>query len=102
MVVVGADEGIDGDNAVATRTVLHHDGLTPARRELFGDQARADVGARTGAERQDELDRPLRPGLRRHRRHRQHQRKQGRGNDADHRLHVGHDVLQGARAVRGV
>jgi hypothetical protein len=45
MVVAGADEGIDGDNAVATRTVLHHDRLTPARGELFGNQARADVGA---------------------------------------------------------
>ena len=48
MVVAGADEGIDGDNAVAARTVLDHHGLTPACGELFGDQARADVGARAG------------------------------------------------------
>ena len=61
VVVLGADEGIDGDHGIAARTVLDHDRLLPFRGELVRDQARADVGAAAGAERHDEADRALRP-----------------------------------------
>jgi hypothetical protein len=66
VVVMGADKGIDGDESVTARPVLHDDGLAPFRRELFGDEPGTDVGARAGTERQHEFHRPLRPwrGLR--------------------------------------
>lgn len=94
MVVAGTDEAVDRNNSIPARTVLNHHRLTPARGEPFGDQACADVGARTWPERQDELNRPLRPSLRRHRRHRKHKRKQRGRSDAEPSLHVGHDVIQ--------
>jgi hypothetical protein len=48
---------------VAAGLVLDHHRLPPLCRELFADQARGDVDAGAGAERQDQLDRALRPAL---------------------------------------
>jgi hypothetical protein len=64
VIVVRRQHGLDGDDAVAARTVLDHDRLAPAFLQPLLDQPRADVGAGAGAERDDEADRPLRPGLR--------------------------------------
>ena len=57
MVVLGAGERADGDDAVAAGTVLHHHRLAPFRRQLVRDQPRADIDAAAGAKRQDELHR---------------------------------------------
>ena len=56
-----ADEGIDGDDAVAAGPVFDHDRLSPALAEPIGEQPRADVGAAARTEREDEFDRPRRP-----------------------------------------
>ena len=61
MVVVRGDKGIDGDDAVAARAVFDNDRLFPALRQPVGEQARADIGAAAGAERQNEFDRTCRP-----------------------------------------
>ena len=65
MIVLGADEGVDGDDAVAAGPVLDDDRLAPFLGQAVGQKPAADVGAAAGAERQDELDRSRRPGLRR-------------------------------------
>ena len=64
MVVAGAGEGVDGDEAVAARTIFDHDGVAPPGAELFCEQPRAQIGARAGAERENEFHRPNRPILR--------------------------------------
>jgi len=51
------DEGVDGDNRVATRAVLHHDRLvSSAMVSPLGEKPRPDVGTAAGPERHDELD----------------------------------------------
>jgi hypothetical protein len=79
VVVVGAEERLDRHQAVAAGTVLDHDRLAPARRQPLRQQPRADIGARAGTKRHDELDCPLRPFLRQ-RRHRHHR---ANGDKAD-------------------
>ena len=61
VIVLGADEGVDGDDAVAAGLVLDHDRLAPFLGQPVGQKPPADVGAAAGAERQDEADRPRRP-----------------------------------------
>jgi len=63
VLVVGAEEGRDGDEAVAAGTVLNHDWLAPALRQPLGEQPRSDVGPAAWPERQHESDRALRPRL---------------------------------------
>src|SRR5262249_9626949 len=64
VVIVGGDERADGDETVSARAILDDDRLAPAPAQSICDQARADIDTATGSERHDELDRPLRPGLR--------------------------------------
>ena len=64
VIVVGGQERLDRDDAVAAGLVLDHHRLAPFLRELLGEQPRADVGAGAGAERHDEFHRPGRPVLR--------------------------------------
>ena len=64
VIVVRAQERGDGDDAVAARAVLDHHRLVPDFRQAVGEEPHADVGAAAGAERQDQFDRALRPGLR--------------------------------------
>ena len=63
MIVIRRQERIDRDDGVAARPVLDHDRLAPFGRELVGEQARGDVDAAAGPERQDQRDVALRPGL---------------------------------------
>ncbi len=63
VVVMGADEGVDGDEAVAARAVFHDNRLAPFRGELLSDQPRRRCRPRNRAERQHEFHRTLRPGL---------------------------------------
>ena len=64
VIVLGADEGVDRDDAVAAGPVLDHHRLAPFLGQAVGQQPAADVGAAAGAERQDELDVARRPSLR--------------------------------------
>ena len=64
MVIVGAHERADGDETVSAGAILDDDRLAPAPAQSIGDQSRADIDTAARSERHDELDRPLRPGLR--------------------------------------
>src|ERR1700738_3314466 len=64
MLVIGTEEGLDGDDAVAARLVFDNDRLPPFDLQLFGEQPCAHIGASAGAERYDELHDPRRPVLR--------------------------------------
>jgi hypothetical protein len=64
MIVVGAEVGLDGNDAVAARLVFDHDRLAPFGLQLFSEQPCADVGAGAGTERHDEFHNPRRPILR--------------------------------------
>ena len=64
VVVLGADEGGDADDAVAAGLVLDHHRLVPFLGQSVRQETRADIGAAAGAERQDEADRARRPSLR--------------------------------------
>ena len=55
MIVVRADEGVDGDEPVAAGPVVDDHRLAPALAEPVGQQPGADIGAAAGAERDDEL-----------------------------------------------
>ena len=61
VIVVGADEGVDGDQAVAAGTVFHDHRLAPALAKTIRQQPRADIGAAARPERDDEFDWPRRP-----------------------------------------
>src|ERR1700704_4150690 len=61
MIVIRAQERRDCNNAVSARPVLDHHGWTPAPRQFFSEQPRADVGGRARSERHDEPDRSRRP-----------------------------------------
>src|SRR5215472_14491883 len=63
MIVMRGDDRIDGDDAVAAGPVLDHDRLPPTLTQPIREQARADVGAAAGTERQNEFHRPGRPSL---------------------------------------
>jgi hypothetical protein len=64
MIVVRADDGGDGDNRVAAGTVLDHNRLAPPFAQPIAEEAGTEIHPTPGAEGHDELDRPLRPGLR--------------------------------------
>src|SRR5215472_2887202 len=64
MIVLGADEGIERDKAVAARTILHHYRLAPARGQTLGKQTGCGIAGAASAKRQDEAHRPRRIGLR--------------------------------------
>ena len=89
VIVVGGQERLDRDDAVAAGLVLDHHRLAPLLRELLGEQPRADVGAGARPERHDEFDRPRRPALRlrRGRDERRAQQGDGGGNERLHRRH---------------
>jgi hypothetical protein len=78
MIVVGIHECADRDDGVAAWAVLDHHRLAPARAQPIRQQPRPDIHPRSGAERQQKLDRTLRPSLRR----RRHDRKDNRRNQA--------------------
>src|SRR5262249_13381401 len=65
VVVGGADEGIDRDEAVAAGAVFHHDGLAPSRGETVPDEPRGDIDTGSRPEWQNESDGSRRIGLRR-------------------------------------
>jgi hypothetical protein len=65
VIVLGADEGVDGDDAVAAGAVLDHHRLAPFLGEPVRQQPAADIGAAARTERKDEFDRTVRPSLRR-------------------------------------
>ena len=65
MIIVGADERADGDETVSAGTILDDDRLAPAPAQPIRDQSRADIDTAARSEGYNELDRPLRPGLRR-------------------------------------
>ena len=54
VIVIRAQERRDRDDAVAAGTIFDHHRLTPALRQLFGEQPRADIGGRARSERHDE------------------------------------------------
>src|ERR1700724_3341347 len=90
MIIVGAHEGADRDDAVTARTVLDHHRLSPARAQPLPDEARPDVDSRAGSERHYEFDRTLRPRLFRRWRRRQQSRcdeTQGKGKQSWHAAH---------------
>ena len=93
VVVVRADECVDGDEAVAAGAVLDHHRLAPFRGELFGDQPRADVGAGARTKRQQELDGARRPVLRRRGQGRQRKRRH-REERAGQRFCDAHEFLR--------
>src|ERR1043166_6389461 len=64
MIVVGADDGAHRNDGIAAGTILDHNRLTPALAQPIAKQTSAEVHAAAGPESHDELDRPLRPGLR--------------------------------------
>jgi len=78
VIVLGADEGVDRHDAVAAGPVLDDDRLVPFFGQPVRQQPGADIGSAARPERQHELDRPCRPGLRRARRGRE-QRQERRG-----------------------
>jgi len=50
VIVMRADERIDGDNTLAARPVLDYHRLAPSLREPVGQQTRTDIGAAARAE----------------------------------------------------
>ena len=64
MIVVGGEECLDRHQPVGPWSIFNHHRFSPACRQPIRKQPRADIhpGART--ERNEEFDRPLRPGLR--------------------------------------
>src|SRR5215475_15811363 len=64
MIVLGADEGVERDKAVAARTILHHYRLAPARGQTLGKQTGCGIAGAASAKRQYEAHRPRRIGLR--------------------------------------
>ena len=64
VVIVGADERADGDETIPAGAILDDDRLAPAPAQSIRDQSRADIDTAARSERHNELDRPLRPGLR--------------------------------------
>jgi hypothetical protein len=79
MIVVGAEVGLDGDDAVAARLVFDDDRLPPFGLQLFGEQPCADIGASAGAERHHEPHGSGWPvlGLGRRRQHHKEQSQNG-------------------------
>jgi hypothetical protein len=65
MIIASADKRAYCHDAVPSGAILDHDRLIPFLSQSIGQQPRPDVGAAAWPERQDELDRPRRPGLRR-------------------------------------
>ena len=63
VVVIGADEGLDGDNAVTAGSVLDDDRVVPLALQALGEHACADVGTSAGTERNDKTDVAVRPSL---------------------------------------
>jgi hypothetical protein len=61
VIVIGVQKRRDGDNAVASRAILDHDGLRPQRLQSLGKNPRANVRAGAGAEGNNEFYRPPRP-----------------------------------------
>ena len=61
VVIMRVEHCGDRKKGIATRTVLNDDRLAPFRREFIGQQPRRDVDPRTGAQRNNETDRALRP-----------------------------------------
>jgi hypothetical protein len=45
VVITTTDECVDGDDAIAPRTVLDYDRLAPPRGESIGEQPRADINS---------------------------------------------------------
>jgi hypothetical protein len=67
VIVLGADEGVDGDDAVAAGAVLDHHRLAPFLGQPVREKPAANVSAAARAERENEFDGSRRPGLRRSR-----------------------------------
>src|SRR3954467_5618091 len=86
VVVLRLDHRVDRDDAVAAGAVLDDDRMAPHLRQAVGIEARTDVRARAGPERDDELDRLLRPRLRR--RAERNRQRDGGGGNADERLQL--------------
>ena len=61
MIVVGADECVDGNERIAARAVFDDHRLSPALAEPVRQQPRADIRAASRPKRQEESDRPGRP-----------------------------------------
>lgn len=55
---LGLLQSADGDEAVSAGTVVHHHRLLPFLRQLLGDDAQRDLGARARGERRDDAHRP--------------------------------------------
>ena len=64
MIVVRADESVDGNDAVAAGPVLDDDWLSPALRKPVRQQPRAEIRAASRSEREDQFHRAVRPGVR--------------------------------------
>jgi hypothetical protein len=95
VIIVGAGERADGNETIAAGTILDDDRLAPAPAQSVRNQSRADIDTAAGSERQDELDRALRPNLRRRRLRRRwlyRQHKHGEKAEGDAKcetLHAG-------------
>ena len=57
MILMGADEGVKRDEAIAARTILHHYRLAPARGQTLGKQTGCGIAGAASAKRQDEAHR---------------------------------------------
>ena len=64
MIIIGADDGADGHQGIATGTILDYHRLTPTLAGAITKQAGAEIYATAGSKGDDELDRALRPRLR--------------------------------------
>jgi hypothetical protein len=61
VIVVGADECVDGDQGVAAGAVVDDHRLAPALTQAIRQEPSADVGVAADAKRHNELHRPRRP-----------------------------------------
>ena len=63
MIIVGADERVDGDDGITAWAILDDHWLAPACRKPVRKKPRADIRPAAGSKRYDEFDRPCRPRL---------------------------------------
>jgi hypothetical protein len=82
MIVLRAHHRADGDETIATGLSFDDHRLAPDGLQLFGEQARGDIGAGARTKRQDEAHRARRPGL-----GHAHDRDGGLHDQSDHRSH---------------
>jgi hypothetical protein len=93
VVITRAQEAGNGNDPVAAGAILHHNRLPPSGAEPIAQQSRADIDAGAGTERNHELDRSLRPSLRRRGRGVRYERCKHTQDEDKRARHAAHDLL---------